>query len=113
MTSQNPPPKRPHEMRPFCRQYVQTFKVAAVSSNTNSFGLKQMIVMTADGDTWKVHANQLNVREVGELIEVSVTDDRPQWELLGFEIPSHVGEKAPEAIIKEVWTPKKLMNTVT
>lgn len=38
------------------------FKVVAVSENTNSFGLRQMIVVARDGETYKVEGLNLIIK---------------------------------------------------
>ena len=48
------------------------FKVVAVSENTNSFGLRQMIVVARDGETYKVCSNSLNIRDVNEIIPMTI-----------------------------------------
>jgi hypothetical protein len=48
------------------------FKVVAVSENNNSFGLRQMIVVARDGETYKVCSNSLNVRDVNEIIPMTI-----------------------------------------
>lgn len=49
-------------------KYSQDFKIVAVSSNTNSFGLKQMIMVAKDGTAFKGCFNSLNVKNKGETI---------------------------------------------
>lgn len=73
------------------------FKVIAVSENTNSFGLHQMILVAQDGETWKVASNAIRVKEKGDVIILDKS-----WSHLGFEIPEQIDD-APNQIIKSVW----------
>lgn len=83
---------------------TKTFKVAAVSSNRNSFGLTGMILMARDGEAWQVGANDLNRRAKGTLIQVQVIGKRGRnFAALGFEIPERLS-KAPRKVVAEVWT---------
>jgi len=51
------------------KQYkMKDFRVAAVSKNTNSFGLHQMIVVAKDGETYKTLASMYNVKKEKETI---------------------------------------------
>jgi hypothetical protein len=52
---------------------VKKFKVVAVSENTNSFGLKQMVMVAKDGSSFRGCFNSLNVRNKDELISGVVT----------------------------------------
>lgn len=44
------------------------FKVVAISSNTNSFGLRQMVLLSRSGLAYKACFNSLNVKNVNEII---------------------------------------------
>lgn len=80
------------------------FKVAAVSSNTNDFGLYAVILIGADGEAWRVAANNLNVKKAGEILTVALAGPRHRrvWETFGFEIPMRLPE-APLQVVREVW----------
>lgn len=54
---------------------TQQFLVVAKSSNTNSFGLYQMILVAKDGTGRKSHASMYNAKEVGELVDLNVHVD--------------------------------------
>lgn len=91
---------------------TQTFKVAAVSENTNSFGLRGMILMRENGVTYQVGANYLRVKKVGETVTVPcdwnevdpMGDPMVNYHFysLGFEIPERLPD-APENVVREVW----------
>jgi hypothetical protein len=79
------------------------FKVAALSSNRNSFGLRGMILIAKDGEAWQVGANHLYCRSVGELVCVPVVGDKGlSFAGLGFEIPEQLPD-APGAAVAEIW----------
>ena len=73
---------------------TKLFKVALVSTNTNSFGLYGMILVARDGESWEVAANSLNKRNRGDVIKGIDTHN--------FEIPRKL-MKAPKAVIKKIW----------
>ena len=52
--------------------YNKEFKVLAVSSNTNSFGLYQMILASKDGEAYKTHASMYNVKKEGEFMSQTI-----------------------------------------
>jgi hypothetical protein len=81
---------------------AKLFKVASVSSNANSFGLRGMILMAQDGEAWEVGANALNVKQKGAIVAVEIVNDQPAWATLGYEIPRELG-KAPAKVVREVW----------
>ena len=82
------------------------FKVVAVSTNTNSFGLRQMIMVAKNGWTYKACFNYLNVREKGDTIRgrVYVKDSGEPGTVLfpGGELPER-GENAPKAVINQIF----------
>lgn len=80
------------------------FKVAAVSSNRNSFGLRGMVLIDAHGEAWEVAANDLNLKAKGETISVPADADKePEFYRLGFEIPNKL-PKAPPQVVAKVWS---------
>lgn len=78
------------------------FKVAAVSSNTNSFGLNQFVFMSRDGEAWTGLKSKLYSREKeGDL--VNLPENREVGlSRLGFECPMQI-EYAPDAVVEEVF----------
>jgi len=85
---------------------VKKFKVAAVSSNANSFGLRGMVVVARDGEAWELAANSLNVKSAGESVIAKITldDDKNrtgiQWGT--YELPRQL-PSAPKAVVAEIW----------
>ena len=83
------------------------FKVVAKSSNTNSFGLYQMIVIAKDGEAYKTCASMYNAKEQGESVHQTVISDDKTGEIkeryfLGHELTEKSPE-APKEVIDEVW----------
>lgn len=80
------------------------FKVVAVSSNTNSFGLHQAIMISREGVAYKACAGYLNVPKRGdELFIPFIGEDSNSLDFGGrFEIPERI-EDAPQDVIAEVW----------
>lgn len=88
---------------PTANRIMRKFRVASVSSNANSFGLRGMIVMTEGGEAWEVAANHINLREKGADFRVPVgPESEPDWAAMGFEIP-HRLPHVPPAVLKEVF----------
>ena len=87
------------------------FKVVAVTSNTNSFGLKQCILVARNGLAYKACANSLNMPEQGSVITIPYAGgsgdigDAPitlSFAQKGFEIPERQ-EDAPREAVAEIW----------
>ena len=81
------------------------FIVVTVSKNTNSFGLRGMILMARDGEAWQVGANHLHVKKAGDLVRVPASAGpvrEASWVALGYEIP-HRLKRAPQHVAAEVW----------
>lgn len=72
------------------------FRVASVSSNTNSFGLRGHVLIAEDGQAFEVARSTPWFK--GQII---VADPR-NWAALGCEIPRELA-KAPAAVVAEVW----------
>ena len=72
------------------------FKVAAVSDNTNSFGLKQMILVAKDGEVYKTCASFLYLKNVGDILTMK------DGMFKGCEL-TEKSNIAPKEIINEVW----------
>jgi hypothetical protein len=86
------------------------FRVVAVSTNTNSFGLRQMILLSKDGHTFNACFNYLNVKQKGESIKGRVhygNNGQPYTVIFpGGELVER-GENAPKDVIKAVWNQKE------
>lgn len=72
--------------------YSESFTVIAVSSNTNSFGLRQFVAVSKCGYGFKACANSLNVPKANEVINVPFNfndDGTPvfKYGAKGYELP--------------------------
>lgn len=83
------------------KKITKQFRVAAISSNTNSFGLHNVVLIARDGEAWQVKASGFNVPKQGQQFEFEQT----VGELIaqGWELPEQIS-KAPAGVIAEVWS---------
>ena len=81
------------------------FMVAAVSSNTNSFGLHNVVMVAKDGEAWSVKASPYNLPEKGmTYVPHSIGNGEWGWaDGWGFEIPERLSPDAPPEVVREVW----------
>lgn len=88
--------------------FTVDFKVVAVSSNTNSFGLFQCVLIAKNGLAYKACANSLNIPKEGDTVNIPYKAggngiSNATLNFAGrFEIPERI-EDAPQEIIDEVW----------
>ena len=78
------------------------FKVAAVSSNRNSFGLRSMVVVARDGEAYRVLSNDLHIKRQGEVLLVEQCEGRWNFSALGYEVPEKL-PPAPSDVVKELY----------
>ena len=87
---------------------ITEFKVVAVSTNTNSFGLRQMIMISRDGTLCKGCFNYLNVKQKGDTIYgkalVSHSGRMTSIEFPGGELVEIGEEKTPKQILKSIFS---------
>ena len=76
---------------------MQDFKVVMISDNTNSFGLRQMIVVSRSGEVYKTCASSLNVKPVGEILRMKDNV------FSGCELTEEAG-LVSEKDAKEIWS---------
>lgn len=87
-------------------ELIKDFKVVAVSENSNSFGLKQMIMVAKDGMAYKGCFNSLNIKNKGEIISGTVTINENKEELNTMFNGGELVEKllSPSLeVIREIW----------
>lgn len=88
--------------------YNQLFKVVTQSSNTNSFGLKQFVLVSRSGQAFKACKNPLFAPRTGETISIPLVLDRDgnvtgfNFAQAGFEIPEKL-PAPPEEVLKEIF----------
>lgn len=80
---------------------IKAFKVAAISTNTNSFGLHNVVLVAKDGEAWQVKASGFNVPKQGQIFQFEQT----VGELIaqGWELPEKISN-APASVLAEVWS---------
>lgn len=86
------------------RTIDKPFFVIAKSSNTNSFGLYQMILVSRDGEVYKTHASMYNAKEVGVQINQRIVVDSnnrvKHSYFIGHEMTEQL-EQAPKKVLNE------------
>lgn len=80
-------------------------KVVVASSNTNSFGLRKMIMVAENGQVYTACANYLNFKDVGSIL--TVTGDTENKIITGlirhnFELTQREAD-ASERVMAKVW----------
>ena len=55
---------------------TEKFKVVAVSSNTNSFGLYQCVMVSKSGKGYKACASYLSIPKQGDILLIKLTRPR-------------------------------------
>lgn len=66
----------------------RNYKVVALSSSRNGFGLRGMVIVARNGDAWEVATNDLNARQVGSWIGVAIDGNgEPSFAVHGWEVP--------------------------
>jgi hypothetical protein len=79
-----------------------TFKVAAVSENTNSFGLRQIIVVSREGESYAIHRHA--PPEKGSVLHLPVAGGMvASTSGYRFAMPRKLS-KAPQSVIYDLWT---------
>lgn len=85
---------------------TRDYKVVSVSSNTNSFGLRGVVLMSRQGDAWEIGASSHGSRAVpsqGSIVSVPVDHSGlPDFSAKGWEIPRRLG-KPPAKVVRAVW----------
>lgn len=82
---------------------VKDFRVAAVSTNRNSFGLVGVVLIARDGTAFQVGASYLTTPRRGETLTVPYDGPALNFAALGFEIPERL-PSPPAKVITEAWT---------
>lgn len=83
---------------------MKKFKVAAISSNRNSFGLTGVVLVAKDGQAFEVGSNDLHLPKEGDVLEVPTKAGIGlDWAKLGYEIPRALDPPAPPEVVEQVW----------
>lgn len=96
------------EPKQLLRSFTKEFKVVAVSSNMNSFGLRGVVLVAKDGEAWQGGVNYLYVPKQGDIIRLIFRETStgalskyPQFPS-GWEIPERLPD-APAEVVKEAF----------
>ncbi len=86
---------------------IEQFKVVTISTNTNSFGLYSVILITKMGIAYQVLANSLNKPNAGDILNVWFSiclneTIRYDFVSLGFEVPERLAN-VPNEITKNLF----------
>jgi hypothetical protein len=83
---------------------MKQFKVAAISRNTNSFGLHKFILIAEDGEVWFACKNkQYASLQQGDVVDLGQPGcEAAVLSRMGFELPER-GPHAPPNVVDEVW----------
>ena len=91
--------------------YTKPFRVAAISDNTNSFGLHQVILVAQKGEAYKACASYINLPKKGDDVFVPLILDKEgnvtglNFAALGYEIPEKM-QDAPKQVVDEIFERK-------
>lgn len=93
--------------------FVSQFKVAAISSNTNAFGLWGVVIIDKTGLAFRVGMNHLSKPNVGDVLDVTLNGSSIH-SIAGksFEIP-HKLPNAPASVLKELFEDKPVTEDKT
>lgn len=84
---------------------TKLFKLAAISSNTNSFGLSGHVIVALDGEAWEFGRARYDdsAWQVGTILELTTKNTvASALSNLSCEIP-HQKDRAPAKVVSEVW----------
>ena len=86
---------------------MKSFKVAAVSKNTNSFGLHGVLLVAEDGECWQIGMSYINIESAnlkGHSTVEQITHENGEKHFVGisYEIPEQL-PKAPRPVINELY----------
>ena len=83
---------------------MKSFKVVAVSTNHNSFGLRGVVLVARDGQAFEIGSNDLHLPRQGDVLGVPTEPGLGlDWGRLGFEIPRELDPPAPPEVVRRVW----------
>ena len=88
--------------------YTKDFYVIAKSSNTNSFGLYQMVVVALDGTAYKTCASMYNVKEKGQVVGQTYSIDPKTGQptghhFVGHELTEKIEDCPKDVLYKFLW----------
>lgn len=83
------------------------FRVATISSNTNSFGLKQMIIIARDGEAYCTHKTAQFAPSKGDSIyfEADIVNGQVGRKYIAGHEMTYPYPAAPEEVVAEIFKP--------
>ena len=85
------------------KQDTKVFIVAAISSNSNSFGLNQFVLIAKDGEAWAAcRSRRYSTFVQGDKLFLSYPIE-DSLSKLRFEIPDRLIPDFPPAVVQAVW----------
>jgi hypothetical protein len=89
--------------REFCIKSI-TFKLAAISEGTKSFGHHGHIFVAESGEAWQCSKwRGHDALAVGTAVDVPLVGGVPDWSALGYEVPEQRSKPAPADVLAELW----------
>lgn len=90
--------------------YSENFKVVAVSSNSNSFGLRQIVLVAKSGVAFKACASYMNLPKKDSTVNVPVLVKNEivvgyDLAALGYELPERM-DNCPAPVLAEIFPEK-------
>lgn len=83
---------------------MKHFKVVAISTNHNSFGLHGVVVVARDGQAYEVGASDLHLPKEGDVLAVPTKPGLGlDWGKFGYEIPRELAPPASPEVVRQVW----------
>lgn len=94
------------------RTSIREFKVVTVSSNTNSFGLHGVVLMSKDGEAYEVGISTLGAPKQGRTVNVDFMGGDMPMKIDGYtcEIPRKL-PTPPANVLKEVFKSELIQGT--
>lgn len=86
------------------KTYFETFKIVTVSSNTNSFGLYGVVILSKTGKAFEIGMGSINEPAKGQALigELTLSGDLVAIKGKSYEIPRKLSPP-PAEVILEVW----------
>lgn len=78
-------------------------KVAAVSINRNSFGLRSVVLISETGEGWQALSNDLYLPTEGEVVETGDLDVATALIAKNWECPERKLPDPPTDVVAIVW----------
>lgn len=78
-------------------------KVAAVSINRNSFGLRSVVLISETGEGWQALSNDLYLPAEGEVVETGDLDVAAALHMQHWECPERKFPDPPADVVAIVW----------